>query len=236
MIYSYVNNICKRFVRDPSILRYSLKFFNWTATTTERLKELSDAVIISTIITVMSRHQQNGGVLGPGMLFLTRAASVHPPAMAIVIKMEATPIIIKALMALYSDEIIQLEGLKMIQTISKTSEGWKQITKTKGGWQNLVHGTDIGNQLVHDLPGSMHNRGWTIGDTPHMPYLDRNKIKANETFLEKTQGVVGRANSKAHALRDFMGISMKDTKLKVNTERHETFFELLETLELLPEV
>ena len=32
-----------------------------------------------------------------------------------------------------------------------------------------------------------------------------------------------------------MGISRKETKLKFNSERHDTYFELLETLELLPE-
>ena len=74
--------------------------------------------------------------------------------------------IIKALMSLYSDEvsvqicilcvcvplsnppptpnsspqILQLEGLKMIQTLSKTAEGWKQISDTRGGWQALTQG------------------------------------------------------------------------------------------------
>ena len=123
----------------------------------------------------------------------------------------------------------------MVQTIAKTSEGWKQITETRGGWQSLTQGTNIGNQLVHDLPGALHNRGWAIGDTPHMPFLDRNKIKATETFLAKTKGTISKASWTSHALRDFMGISMKDNKLKVNTERHDTYFELLETLELLPE-
>lgn len=234
-IYAYINNICKRFVRDPSILRFSLKFFNWTATDDDRLRDLSDAGITATVITIMKRHQRNGSVLGPGMLFLTRAAGSHPPAMATILKMKATPVIIKALMALYSDEILQLEGLKMVQTIAKTTEGWKQITDTKGGWQSLTQGTNIGNQLVHDLPGALHNRGWAIGDTPHIPFLDRNKMKATETFLAKTKGVVSKASWTSHALRDFMGVSMKETKLKVNTERHDTYFELLETLELLPE-
>ncbi len=234
-VFAYVNNICKRFVRDPSILRFSLKFFNWTATNNDRLREISDAGVTATVITVMKRHQENGSVLGPGMLFLTRAAGSHPPAMASILKMKATPVIIRALMALYSDEILQVEGLKMVQTIAKTSEGWKQITETRGGWQSLTQGTNIGNQLVHDLPGALHNRGWAIGDTPHMPFLDRNKIKATETFLAKTKGTISKASWTSHALRDFMGIAMKDVKLKVNTERHDTYFELLETLELLPE-
>jgi hypothetical protein len=234
-LYAYINNICKRYVRDPSILRFALKLFNWTATTDDRIRELSDSGVTATVIQVMKRHQRNGSVLGPGMLFLTRAASVHPPAMATILKMKATPVIITALMALYSDEILQLEGLKMVQTISKTTEGWKQITDTKGGWQSITQGTNMGNQLVHDLPGSLHNNGWAIGDTKHMPYLERNKMKANETFVAKTRGVISKASWTGHSLRDFMGISMKETKLKFNSERHDTYFELLETLELLPE-
>jgi hypothetical protein len=136
---------------------------------------------------------------------------------------------------LYSDEILQLEGLKMVQTISKTKEGWNQICETKGGWQTLTQGTNLGNALVHDLPGALHNRGWAIGDTPHMPYMDKNKMKASETFLAKSRGTVSKATWTAHGLKDFMGISMKETKLKFNSEFHDTQFDLLTTLELLPE-
>ena len=234
-VYLYISNICKRFVNHASILRFSLKFFNWTATTNERIAELSDAGVTAVIITVMKRHQGNAGVLAPGMLFLTRAAASHPPAMATILQMKATPSIIKALMALYSDEVLQLEGLKMVQTISKTREGWRQISETKGGWQSLTQGTNLGNALVHDLPGALHNPGWAIGDTPHMPHMEKNKMKATETFLAKSRGAVSKASWTAHGLKDFMGISMKETKLKVNTEYHDTYFELLTTLELLPE-
>ena len=46
-------------------------------------------------------------------------------------------------------------------------------------------GTTQGNALVHDLKGSMHNPGWAIGDTPHMPKVDRMKILAAKAAAAK---------------------------------------------------
>ena len=123
----------------------------------------------------------------------------------------------------------------MIQTISKTAEGWKQISETRGGWQNLTQGTPLGNALVHDLPGALHNPGWAIGDTPHLPVSDQQKMKASAIFSKRSSGGAASVSWTAHGLRDFMGISMKETKLAVNTEYHDMYFELLTTLELMPQ-
>jgi hypothetical protein len=122
----------------------------------------------------------------------------------------------------------------MIQTIAKTAEGWKQITETRGGWQSITQGTVLGNALVHDLHGALHNPGWAIGDTPHLPVTDQQRNKANAIFQNASKGIAPKVSWTAHGLRDYMGISMKDTKLAVNTERHDTYFDLLTTLELLP--
>lgn len=122
----------------------------------------------------------------------------------------------------------------MLQTLSKTSEGWKQISETRGGWQSICQGTVLGDALVHDLQGSLHNHGWAIGDTPHLPLVERKKIMAAQVMLNRTRGVNKAASWTSHSMRDFMGISMKVTKLAINNEYHETFFELLSTLELLP--
>jgi len=70
--------------------------------------------------------------------------------------MKATPMVIQALSALYADENLQLQGLKMIQTISKTAEGWRQISETRGDWQSITQGAVLGNALVHAL-----NVSWT---------------------------------------------------------------------------
>lgn len=233
-IYAYVMTFCKRYQNTPSIIRSALKLFNWVSTTNERIIELCEAKVIQVILRCMRKHDRNAGILAPAILFITRSASIYPPAMAVILKMKAVPVIIKALMALYSDEYLQLEGLKMLQTISKTSEGWKQISDTRGGWQIITQGTDLGNQLIHDLPGEMHNPGWAIGDTNYLPVSDRNKMKASATFMSRMRAAAPKASWTPHALRGFMGISMKETKLAVNTEFHDAYFELLETLELLP--
>ena len=79
------------------------------ATTPDRIKELCDSGnVIPVVIRVMKKHLTSGMVLGPGMLFLTRASSIHSPAMACILRMKATPLMIKALMALYSDAYLQV--------------------------------------------------------------------------------------------------------------------------------
>lgn len=50
-------------------------------------------------------------------------------------------------------------GLKLLQTISRTSEGWKQISAVHAGWQSITAGTVRGDALVHDLPGEFNNPG-----------------------------------------------------------------------------
>ena len=45
--------------------------------------------------------------------------------------------IIISLRAVYDDENIQLEGLKLIQILSRTKEGYKQCSETLGGWQTI---------------------------------------------------------------------------------------------------
>ena len=158
-MYLYLTIICKRYSKHGEIIRAILKTFNWITTTPERIITLCDDKAVSTVINCMKRHMNNADVLGPGMLFLTRASASYPLAMKSVLKMEAVPIIIGAMKALYSNDILQLEGLKMIQQLSKTSEGWKQIQDTRGGWQTICQGTTLGNALLHDLKGSFHNPG-----------------------------------------------------------------------------
>ncbi len=218
-MYAYVVHWCKRFNNSGAILKPALRFFNWVATDNARIVELcTKGEVVPVILRVMKKNMSNSGVLGSGMLFLTRASACHPAAMSTILRMKATPMVIRALSALYADENLQLEGLKMIQTISKTAEGWRQITETKGGWQSITQGTDIGNALVHDLPGLLHNPGWAIGDTPHLPLADQQRIKATTILQNIGKGIAPTVSWTAHGLRDYMGISMKETKLAFNTE------------------
>lgn len=66
-------------------------------------------------------------------------------------------------------------GLKLLQIISKTSQGWQQISAVHAGWQSIVAGTIQGDALVHDLPGEFNNPGehprylcddWAVSNDP----------------------------------------------------------------------
>jgi hypothetical protein len=232
-IPSYMTNYCRAFSRSAPILRYTLKVFNWVSTTPARLDYLLKINAVGTTLQCMKRHITNADVLAPAMLLLTRMASQVPEAMEVILKKKAVSTVINALKALYAHDVLQLEGLLMIQALSKTREGWQQISDTRGGWQSICQGTTQGDALMHDLPGAFQNPGWCIGETPHLPMVERYKLLAAKAAQTKARG-----GPKAHwtvtSLREFMGMTMKATKLAINNERPEVHFELLQTLDLLP--
>ena len=232
-VYAYMLNFCKRFSGTASILRSCLKLFNWVATTRERIIEVCDSGVVKMILVILKKHMTDADVISPAMLFLTRSSEQYTTALDIILKKRAVPLIIMALKTLYSDDILQLAGLKMLQTLSKTADGWKQISETPGGWQSICQGTALGDSLVHDLQGALYNPGWAIGDTPHLQVTDRIKI-LNAKAMQVRLGAAPKAAWTAHALRDYMGVAMKQTKLAVNNEYHDTYFELLDLIELLP--
>jgi hypothetical protein len=59
----------------------------------------------------------------------------------------------------YNNVVVCHAGLKLLQIISRTSEGWKQISAVNAGWQSIVAGTTQGDALVHNLPGAFNNPG-----------------------------------------------------------------------------
>ena len=232
-IVGYYMLYCRQYSRNSAILKHILKLFNWVSSTNERLIFLYDNGATQTVLHCMKRHMNNSSILAPCMLFLTRISTIHTPALDYLVQKKAVHIVIGALRALYSEEIIQLEALKMLQALSKSPEGWKQISDTRGGWQSICQGTTQGNALIHDLKGSLHNPGWAIGETPHLPQLERRKLQAAQAAAAK-----GTSDPKdswtAHSLRQYMGLSMKHQRLSINIEEHNTYFELLQSLDLLP--
>lgn len=234
-LHLYLTLYCKKYSRDPLILRPVLKTFNWITTSSDRIIMLCQDQAVSTVINCMRRHMNNSDVLGPGMLFLTRASTVYPLAMEKIIQMNAVSIIIGALKALFDNDVLQLEGLKMIQQLSKTSEGWAQIEKTRGGWQTICQGTTLGNSLLHDLPGSFHNPGWSVGDTHNVPIMDRDMAQAKKVLSLRTKMEEKSGYWTSNTLQEFMGISHgKHSTLAVNTAGPEAYFQLIKTLDLLP--
>jgi hypothetical protein len=232
-IVSYYMIYCKKYSRNANILKHILKLFNWVTSTDQRLLDLYDLGGARTVVKCMERHMNNPAILAPCMVFLTRISSIHPPALEYLVDKQCVPLVIGALKALYAEEVIQLEALKMLQSLSKSEEGWRQISDTRGGWQSIVQGTSQGNALIHSLQGSLHNPGWAIGETPHLPVLERRKLAAAKAMAAK--GAVDPKDAwTAHSLRQFMGLSMKHQRLAINLEEHNTTFELLQSLDMLP--
>jgi hypothetical protein len=224
---------CRQYSRTPAILKHILKLFNWIASSNERLVQLYQQGVASVVLHCMKRHMNNPAILAPCMLYLTRISSIHTPALEYLVQKQAVSLVIGALRALYSEEIIQLEALKMLQALSKSPEGWRQISETRGGWQSICQGTTQGNALIHDLKGSLHNPGWAIGETPHLPLLERRKLLAAQAAASK--GISDPKDAwTSHSLRQFMGLSMRPQKLSINVTEHQTHFDLLQSLDLLP--
>lgn len=224
---------CKKNSACADVLRPVLKLFNWMSSSDERLVLMYEMGGGSTSLKCMERHMNNSDILSPAMLFLTRVAAIHPPALTYLVRKKAVPVVIGALRALYSDELLQIEGLKMLKALSLSPEGWRQISDTRGGWLSMCEGTTIGNALIHDAPGHFHNPGWAIGETPHLPKVARITLEAAKAAASKS-AIVPKGDWTAHSLRQFMGLSMKPQRLAINTQEHEEYFELLKTLDLLP--
>ena len=205
---SYLFMYCKKYSRNHIILRSIMKLMNWISSTDDRLIHLYNIGATRTVLKCMERHMEKGEVLAPALLFLTRLSKVIPEALDYLIQKKAVSTVIKALRTLYDQEIIQLEALRMLKTLSQSPAGWQQISDTRGGWQSICQGTTQGNALVHDLKGSMHNPGWAVGDTPNMPKVDRMKIMAAKAAASK--GLVASTVSwTSHSLRQYMGQSMR---------------------------
>lgn len=252
----YYTIFCKSFSKKPDIIRSALRSFNWVATSDERLIDLFKIGCVNTTLKCMERHISNSEVtrvfiisnlgrltasyflqvLAPALLFMTRVAKIHLPAAEYIVHKQAVPTVVNALRALYSNELLQVEGLKMLRALSKSQEGWDQISKMKGGWQAICQGTAVGDALIHELPGSFHNPGWCIGETPHLPLLERRKlaVAAHSAAANMASRIRPKGAWTTHSLRQFMGLTMKPTKLNINNEEHDVHFEVISTLDLLP--
>ena len=232
-IIVYLNEIARMYSKHPEILRSILRTFNWTANTQERLIYVCDIGCIHTVLQCMKRHINDKLVVSPGMQFLARSSRNYPKAANYMLRHKTIEIIVGAIKALYSDEVLQLEALKLLQMMSRTTEGWQQISSIKGGWQAILQGTAQGNALVHDLPGSLNNPGWAIGDTPNLPVVDRAKLE-----VAKVTASITRAPPKAAwtstSFKEYTGKSMKAQSLAINNEFDEEYFKLIKTLDMLP--
>jgi hypothetical protein len=134
-IIVYAMEICRMYSRKPDILRSAIVLLSWTGNTISNLKRICDLGGISTTLKCMKRHLNDYRVVSPGMQFISRASKHHPSAVAYMLKNNAIEVVVGALRALISDEMFQIEALRLLQMMARTTEGWNQISKIKGGWQ-----------------------------------------------------------------------------------------------------
>jgi len=223
----------RKYWRLIPILRPILKLFNWVSTSTERIHIVCDAGAVKSTLKAIERHLTQPQILAPAMHFLTRAAAQYPPATDYLLRKRAVPTVIEAMKSLYAHEDLQLEGLKMLQALSRYEEGWRQISDMKGGWQSITQGVSKGDELLHELEGAFHNPGWCIGETPFLPDTDKKKLIAAQVAAQNSlssQNIQWTSN----ALKIFTGRGLKDQKLSINIEFDVAYFDLIESLDLLP--
>lgn len=232
-VINYLLTFSGRFAKNSSILRSILRLLLWVSNTQERLEIVCQLKGVHVALRCMKKHTSNRDVMGPAIAFLARAAAAYPPAMATILYKNGMPDIVNAMKLVYDDEVIQIEAIKLIQLLTKTSEGWKQLSELKGGWQLVCQGTTLGDALVHEQPGGLHNPGWAIGEMPFLPLLERRKLDAAK-YAKSSIDPEPKTSWTASSLREFMGLSMAGLTLAINREYHDTYFDLLSTLDLLP--
>jgi len=68
-----------------------------------------------------------------------------------------------------------------------------------------------------------------------MPILDRSMVEAQKILSLRSATVTDTSNYwNAPTLNEYMGLGGKHLTLAVNTDRHEAYFQLIKTLDLLP--
>lgn len=226
-------HIIRNFSRSVDLIRSVMKMINWATSDVRRMDYIFQHKCIHASLQCLKRHMKEGSIISPILFLLSRVAAQHPLSLELLLKKKAAVLVVQALQNIHNNDALQLQGLRLLQIISKTSEGWKQIDAIRGGWQSICQGTIQGDALVHKLPGEFQNPGWAIGDTPYLPLLDRMKLAA----AKQAQNDIApepKAAWTVHSLREFMGLSMAGQTLAINVEYHEVYFELCSTLDILP--
>eukprot|EP01039_Chlorochromonas_danica_P009348 gene9348-10320_t len=234
-ILSYLILFSKRHMKQVSIMRSIITLLSWVADTIEHIRVLYKLKSVQLACKLLTSYSRDIKIVGPSLLLLHRLGDQLPEALETILKLDITSKVISALRLVPNDDELSLLGLKLLQLISRTSEGFNQLNKVNNGWQAICQGTELGDELVHRLPGSFQNPGWAIGDTHYLTEADRQKlaVKAN---LSNSLQVAPAKDWTVNSLRAYMGLAMDGKKLAINREYHELFFELIVTLDMLPRV
>lgn len=213
-----------------------LRLMHWSATTVPRITFFfNELKLLKIILKLFKVYGAVSRVLVPAITLLHWLVSQLPPAFQAALDANVIALTVASLKYVHDDEVTQLTALKLIQLLAKTSQGFKQLDSIRGAWQELTQGTIIGEELVHHFPGPLQNKGWAIGEAPFRPLREiqgeQSRLMA-QTALQQ----VPKSSWTPHSLRQYMGLSLAGQKLAINTEESQVFFELLTTLDMLPNV
>ena len=224
--------------RNPDVLVASLEILASCATHSAEGLETSlySAKGVSLSIKCMKKHKRHSLVLQRALEFLLLAGERDEQAKEAILTLRAIPQVIHAMKALVHEEFLQLRGLQLIQELSKTEDGWQQIEEERGAWQWLLQGDRAGNQLLHDQPGFFNNRGWCIGETPHLSNAQKLMLRGGR---DEGEGGGRGGESKEQvwtsaSLLEFIGASVRQLRVPSNTEVDTLFFDTVKNLGLLP--
>jgi hypothetical protein len=217
----------------PSFLNSLLRICHWMCLDRSLASYLLEQKVIVYCLKFMKLHSRECLVLIPIIALFRKIILLIPSTLETLIDHQITSLLVHSLEVITNNDEIYLETLKLLQLVSMTSKGWEQISAISGGWQKICQGTQLGNSLVHDLPGHFHNPGWTLGETKYLPELERMKLSAYANLKNSLELQPKMAWTSA-SLRQYMGLSMSGQTLTVNTEYHDVYFQLLKTLDILP--
>lgn len=329
-------------LQTATILQTLFRFGQWYTTNTQYVHEFYMCKILSVILKAIVYYTPTiyaVEVIKPCIMMLYNISQhyVEQGCVKDYLSYRVIDILLPALQRLFDQEDIQLFGLKVIQQLAFTSEGFIQLNDRRGAWIQLCSGSMEGDALIHNLhwhdsltvetnpfpvddpeanmvlhkemiakqnaeegnsgalyrkevtirlkpkintstiqqdgddgvaigvtkstrqeqedvylqqanvskslvsqqarntkkANSFQNSGWTLSETPYLPYLEKQKLRSHENAKHSLH-----TDNSLHwttgSLREFMGLSMSGQTLAINTEYHEFFFNLLLTLDLLP--
>lgn len=213
-----------------------LRLMHWSATTVPRITFFfNELKLLKIILKLFKVYCAVSRVLVPAITLLHWLVSQLPPAFQAALDANVIALTVASLKYVHDDEVTQLTALKLIQLLAKTSQGFKQLDSIRGAWQELTQGTIIGEELVHHFPGPLQNKGWAIGEAPFRP-LREIQGEQSRLLAQTALQQVPKSSWTPHSLRQYMGLSLAGQKLAINTEESQVFFELLTTLDMLPNI
>lgn len=235
-LYQYTKSFVMTCYKEsgPDLIHGYLRFLHWSATTPARLTFFHERIhILMITLKCLKAYSTEAKVLVPAITLLHWLISQLPNAFQAALDLSVIEMVVKSLRYVHDDEITQLTALKLIQLLAKSSQGFKQLDSIRGAWQTLTQGTIIAEELVHQLPGPLQNKGWSIGDAPFRP-LREIQAEQSRVLAQNALQQAPKSSWTPVSLRQYMGLSMSGQKLAINTEQSVVFFELLTTLDMLP--